>query len=238
MKAFTVASLLVCQLFVGCDDGGNVSPLGDGDILYAKRTSRKGSCAVNNGGCDANATCTQVKRNQVSCSCKAGFQGDGLACTPVSTCTTNFDFEGGDLTGWNFSKSDAGFGAASIVTDQASSGSRSVRVPVIQGGQFRMLRQICLGSTFDLAGRTVSFWVRGEGVLVTESWHGCEGVAIAADGTYFQITPRRPWAEGAWTRTASSELAWSGVVQSLGIYCVVNAGAAPGALYFDDIRVE
>ena len=42
-------------------------------------------CAVGNGGCSANAVCS----NQVgsfACACKSGFCGDGKTCAPVNAC--------------------------------------------------------------------------------------------------------------------------------------------------------
>lgn len=40
-----------------------------------------GPCDVDNGGCDAVATCTATGTN-VTCACPAGSDGDGLTCTP------------------------------------------------------------------------------------------------------------------------------------------------------------
>jgi hypothetical protein len=43
-------------------------------------------CATNNGGCHAQATCaTTVGTWDKTCTCKAGFQGDGYYCAPPST---------------------------------------------------------------------------------------------------------------------------------------------------------
>lgn len=40
------------------------------------------ACATMNGGCDANATCTQYGV-EVTCACPASFEGDGLTCLPL-----------------------------------------------------------------------------------------------------------------------------------------------------------
>jgi len=40
-------------------------------------------CAVNNGGCSADATCTPTASGQRACGCKPGFSGTGTNCTPV-----------------------------------------------------------------------------------------------------------------------------------------------------------
>ncbi len=40
------------------------------------------ACAVNNGGCDANATCSE-SGGAVQCQCRPGFVGDGIICQPA-----------------------------------------------------------------------------------------------------------------------------------------------------------
>ena len=40
-------------------------------------------CLTGNGGCDANATCTNTPGSRI-CTCNAGYSGDGLTCT--TTC--------------------------------------------------------------------------------------------------------------------------------------------------------
>jgi hypothetical protein len=40
-------------------------------------------CAVNNGGCSADATCTPTASGQRACGCKPGFSGTGTTCTPL-----------------------------------------------------------------------------------------------------------------------------------------------------------
>jgi len=37
-------------------------------------------CLANNGGCNANADCLTVN-GAVSCTCRAGYSGDGYTCT-------------------------------------------------------------------------------------------------------------------------------------------------------------
>ena len=41
-------------------------------------------CAVNNGGCSADATCTPTANNQRACDCKPGFSGNGTTCAPLT----------------------------------------------------------------------------------------------------------------------------------------------------------
>jgi len=47
-------------------------------------------CQVNNGGCHENATCTNTP-GSFTCTCKPGFRGNGIECTPASTdkCQVN-----------------------------------------------------------------------------------------------------------------------------------------------------
>ncbi|MFZ5442223.1 MAG: EGF domain-containing protein [Myxococcota bacterium] len=45
-------------------------------------------CASNNGGCSANARCTNTVGGR-TCACNAGFTGDGVTCTDVNECATN-----------------------------------------------------------------------------------------------------------------------------------------------------
>ena len=44
-------------------------------------------CLTANGGCDANATCTNTVGSR-TCACRAGFTGDGSTCTDVDECAT------------------------------------------------------------------------------------------------------------------------------------------------------
>jgi hypothetical protein len=53
---------------VACGSGSKTSPPPIAD-----------RCQVSNGGCDRNAICS-FAANQVSCTCKDGFLGDGLRC--------------------------------------------------------------------------------------------------------------------------------------------------------------
>ncbi len=45
-------------------------------------------CLTNNGGCSANAACTNTPGSR-TCACNAGFTGDGLTCADVNECLTN-----------------------------------------------------------------------------------------------------------------------------------------------------
>ena len=43
-------------------------------------------CALNNGGCDAHASCSIVNHKHV-CACDPGYEGDGVTCQSVDECT-------------------------------------------------------------------------------------------------------------------------------------------------------
>ncbi|XP_042885175.1 cartilage oligomeric matrix protein-like [Penaeus japonicus] len=45
-------------------------------------------CVTNNGGCNANADCT-TSGTVVTCTCKAGYTGDGMTCTDIDECLVN-----------------------------------------------------------------------------------------------------------------------------------------------------
>ncbi|MFZ4580060.1 MAG: EGF domain-containing protein [Myxococcota bacterium] len=84
----------VCKLFNPCNsnalciNNGTLAPLCvckvgySGDGLVCDDVNE---CVANNGGCDANAQCTNVP-GSVTCACKAGFTGDGKVCTDVNEC--------------------------------------------------------------------------------------------------------------------------------------------------------
>ena len=45
-------------------------------------------CLSGNGGCSANATCTNTPGSR-TCACNAGFTGDGITCIDINECQTN-----------------------------------------------------------------------------------------------------------------------------------------------------
>jgi hypothetical protein len=49
---------------------------------HAAASAGINACAVNNGGCSADATCTPTANNQRACACKPGFYGSGITCKP------------------------------------------------------------------------------------------------------------------------------------------------------------
>jgi len=81
-----------------CDDGATTA--GDGcsaTCIVESGYTCSGSpstcsdideCTTNNGGCSANATCTNTVGSR-TCACNAGYDGDGVTCTDVNECATN-----------------------------------------------------------------------------------------------------------------------------------------------------
>lgn len=89
LRAATVMTLLA--LSSACE--GQADPDSDEVVAEKRRPPRvKGEdCRVDNGGCDDNARCTQVKKKVVQCSCNPGFSGDGLTCTAAGVRISGFD---------------------------------------------------------------------------------------------------------------------------------------------------
>jgi len=59
-----------------------------GVLLARDYCSDVDECATNNGGCSADATCTNAAGAFI-CACKSGYEGDGFTCTgkPVSAAS-------------------------------------------------------------------------------------------------------------------------------------------------------
>lgn len=53
---------------------------GDCDVFYGS-----GDCAVNNGGCNASAKCTETEFGR-NCMCTDGWEGNGTICTKINPC--------------------------------------------------------------------------------------------------------------------------------------------------------
>lgn len=78
----------VCDANARCSADGkacvcNAGYAGNGQVCTAIDV-----CAIGNGGCAENATCT-AKDFMATCVCKPGYAGDGKQCTDVDECTTN-----------------------------------------------------------------------------------------------------------------------------------------------------
>jgi len=96
-------------------------------------TGSPGACAVDNGGCDPDATCAD-ESGSVKCECNPGFVGPGTACatTPVlPTLRANLPCVGGDC-----------FGAATCTTAATADAS------VVMTGD----ADVVYGVTIDLNG--------------------------------------------------------------------------------------
>ncbi|MBI5611139.1 MAG: hypothetical protein HY902_19860, partial [Deltaproteobacteria bacterium] len=87
----------VCKQFNPCDanavcvNNGTLQPTCTCKTGYAGdglTCADVNECSSNNGGCSANATCSNTP-GSFSCACKAGFSGDGKTCTDINECATN-----------------------------------------------------------------------------------------------------------------------------------------------------
>jgi hypothetical protein len=81
---------------MGLQLAGCSSPPGKGGEPDMGQVIGSNPCAVNNGGCDANATCSkgipassfpsEMPPVQPVCTCKPGYEGDGEICTAIDPC--------------------------------------------------------------------------------------------------------------------------------------------------------
>jgi hypothetical protein len=65
----------------GADESGDVGATSGGSEVDS--TGAGDPCAVDNGGCDDDATCSIDDHGEVVCTCHEGFEGDGSECTVV-----------------------------------------------------------------------------------------------------------------------------------------------------------
>jgi hypothetical protein len=70
---------------IGCLQGGGACPRACPCCMghtpaCAAATADINECATSNGGCSAEATCTNTPGSR-TCACKPGFFGDGVSCT-------------------------------------------------------------------------------------------------------------------------------------------------------------
>jgi hypothetical protein len=72
---------LVCSLERTCEPASSIGPLPDAAVDDAPPAL----CGALT--CDPNATCTTASTS--TCTCKAGFTGDGIACADVDECATS-----------------------------------------------------------------------------------------------------------------------------------------------------
>ncbi|MBI5546719.1 MAG: DUF1566 domain-containing protein [Deltaproteobacteria bacterium] len=71
-----------------CADGkvcGALADCSSGGICLNDRCQRH--CGVGNGGCDADALCTNTPSGR-TCVCRAGYLGDGMGCMDIDECQT------------------------------------------------------------------------------------------------------------------------------------------------------
>jgi len=85
------------------DDGGAPDTSPPDDAAVPPDAPTVDPCLVDNGGCDVHATCTAAGESR-TCTCNAGYQGDGFTCTaeacvPATTPTNDGHGPGTDCMG-------------------------------------------------------------------------------------------------------------------------------------------
>ncbi len=58
-------------------------------LSFYALVERTGGCALDNGGCDSNATCA-VNAGVASCACAGGYEGDGFSCATTASVSAAF----------------------------------------------------------------------------------------------------------------------------------------------------
>jgi hypothetical protein len=165
--------------------------------------------------------------------------GAGARCP--AGCQCDIGFEDGIAAGWSQMEIDGEVSDPTISSDLAHSGTRSLVVSLSDStrfGHFRLLVEICPGSTFDLGDRLFSFWVKFEGLpdAPPDPYSGCEGGIVTPDGTGIGVSNRVLWPADRWYQVRSTR-AWP-IVRRLSIYCVVGSPLGGGRIHIDDLRIE
>ncbi|KAJ6664672.1 hypothetical protein lerEdw1_006245 [Lerista edwardsae] len=60
-----------------------------GPISNGSADINRNPCYIGTHGCDTNAVCRPAPRNQFTCECSVGFQGDGRVCYDIDECQAN-----------------------------------------------------------------------------------------------------------------------------------------------------
>jgi hypothetical protein len=156
-------------------------------------------------------------------------------------CQFDFGFESGSAAGWSIVKIDGDMSEPAISSRLARSGTRSLMTSLSDStrfGHFRLLLEICPGSTFDLGDRLFSLWIQFDGLpsAPPDAYSGCEAGIVTPEGTDIGVSARLLWPATGWQRIQSTK-GWP-IIRKLSLYCVVSSPSGGGRVHIDDLRIE
>ena len=143
--------------------------------------------------------------------------------------------------GWSLLKMDGDLSEPTVSSAAAHSGTRSLVTSLsdsTQFGHFRLLVEICPGSTFDLGDRLFSLWVKFEGLpeAPPDTYSGCEVGIVTPEGDHIGVSNRVQWPADRWHQIRSTR-AWP-IIRRLAVYCVVTSRSGGGRIHIDDLRID
>jgi hypothetical protein len=87
ITTFLIPAAILLGIACGASDDPFVVGSEDAGQPASDAAAPGDPCAVNNGGCSTDATCTNAGAG-VTCTCQEGYVGDGMTCADVDECAT------------------------------------------------------------------------------------------------------------------------------------------------------